>query len=81
MEGLTFHSIESFCRGTALYTSQTQPIVNAGLECGRGMGIEDYSDWEVGDIVEAFSKRQKKPTPEEASASMTAALKVAGIEL
>lgn len=52
--------------------------VNAGLECG--MGMEDYNDWEVGDIVQAFNKKQKKRTLEEASASMTAALEVAGIE-
>lgn len=44
------------------------------------MGMEDYNDWEVGDIVQAFNKKQKKRTLEEASASMTAALEVAGIE-
>ncbi|RVW94335.1 Translation initiation factor IF-2, chloroplastic [Vitis vinifera] len=52
--------------------------VNAGLECG--MGMEDYNDWEVGDIVQAFNKKQKKRTLEEASASMTAALEVAGCQ-
>lgn len=52
--------------------------VNAGLECGIGM--DDYNGWEAGDIIEAFNKRQKKRTLEEASASMTAALEVAGIE-
>lgn len=52
--------------------------VNAGLECGIGM--EDYSDWEEGDAIEAFSSNQKKRTLEEASASMAAALEGAGIE-
>lgn len=52
--------------------------VNAGLECGIGM--EDYSDWEVGDVLEAFSTVQKKRTLEEASASMAAALEGAGIK-
>ena len=40
--------------------------------------MEDYNDWEVGDIIAAFNKREKKRTLEEASASMTAALEVAG---
>ncbi|KAK2968702.1 hypothetical protein RJ640_005889 [Escallonia rubra] len=52
--------------------------VNAGLECG--IGIDDFNDWEVGDILEAFNTVQKKRTLEEASASMTAALEEAGIE-
>ncbi|KAH6775506.1 Translation initiation factor 2 [Perilla frutescens var. hirtella] len=47
--------------------------VNAGLECG--IGIEDFDDWEEGDSIEAFNKVQKKRTLEEASASMSAALK------
>lgn len=53
--------------------------MGAGLECGVGM--EDYDDWEAGDILEAFSVVQKKRTLEEASASMAAALEEAGIEL
>ncbi|KAK9269118.1 hypothetical protein L1049_000887 [Liquidambar formosana] len=53
--------------------------VNAGLECGIGM--EDYSDWEVGDTLEAFNVVQKKRTLEEASASMAAALEGAGMGL
>ncbi|KAK9153308.1 hypothetical protein Sjap_000788 [Stephania japonica] len=52
--------------------------VNAGLECG--IGIDEFSDWEVGDIVEAFNTVQKKRTLEEASSSMTAALAGAGFE-
>ncbi|GAB4849243.1 Translation initiation factor IF-2, chloroplastic [Ancistrocladus abbreviatus] len=51
--------------------------VSAGLECGIGM--DDYSDWEAGDIIEAFNMVQKKRTLEEASASVTAALEEAGI--
>ncbi|KAL5731704.1 hypothetical protein ACHQM5_004408 [Ranunculus cassubicifolius] len=50
--------------------------VNAGLECG--MGMEDYLDWEVGDILEAYTTVQKQRTLEEASSSMAEAL--AGIE-
>ncbi|KAI3457575.1 hypothetical protein Pfo_014238 [Paulownia fortunei] len=53
--------------------------VNAGLECG--IGIEEFSDWEEGDIIEAFNTVQKKRTLEEASASMSAAIKEAGIQL
>ncbi|KAI8010789.1 hypothetical protein LOK49_LG06G00925 [Camellia lanceoleosa] len=53
--------------------------VNAGLECGIGM--DDFGDWEEGDILEAFNAVQKKRTLEEASATMAAALEGAGIEL
>ncbi|XVF79501.1 hypothetical protein PTKIN_Ptkin14bG0228100 [Pterospermum kingtungense] len=51
--------------------------VNAGLECG--MGMEDYDEWQEGDILEAFNSVQKKRTLEEASASMAAALEGVGI--
>ncbi|GAB4846712.1 hypothetical protein Ancab_025718 [Ancistrocladus abbreviatus] len=51
--------------------------VSAGLECGLGM--DNYSDWEAGDTVEAFNVVQKKRTLEEASASVAAALEEAGI--
>ncbi|CAL5390855.1 unnamed protein product [Camellia sinensis] len=53
--------------------------VNAGLECGIGM--DDFGDWEEGDILEAFNVVQKKRTLEEASATMAAALEGAGIKL
>ena len=53
--------------------------VNAGLECGIGM--EDYNDWEVGDVLEAFSSIEKKRTLEEASASMTIAFEGVGIKV
>lgn len=43
--------------------------------------MEDYNDWEVGDVIEAFDTIMKKRTLEEASASMTAALEEAGIDL
>ncbi|KAG8364820.1 hypothetical protein BUALT_Bualt18G0038400 [Buddleja alternifolia] len=52
--------------------------VNAGLECG--IGIEEFDEWEEGDIIEAFNTVQKKRTLEEASASMSAALEKAGIQ-
>ncbi|XP_010275899.1 PREDICTED: translation initiation factor IF-2, chloroplastic-like [Nelumbo nucifera] len=53
--------------------------VNAGLECG--IGVDDFIDWEVGDVVEAFNTMQKRRTLEEASASVAAALAGAGVEL
>ncbi|PRQ30663.1 putative protein-synthesizing GTPase [Rosa chinensis] len=52
--------------------------VNAGLECG--IGVEDYDDFEEGDILEAFNTVQKKRTLEEASASMAAAVEGTGVE-
>ncbi|KAK8308077.1 hypothetical protein V6Z11_D02G031300 [Gossypium hirsutum] len=53
--------------------------VNAGLECG--MEVEDYDQWQEGDILEAFNTVQKKRTLEEASTSMAAALEGVGVEL
>ncbi|ESQ35080.1 hypothetical protein EUTSA_v10006681mg [Eutrema salsugineum] len=53
--------------------------VSAGLECGIGM--DDYDDWIEGDIIEAFNAVQKRRTLEEASASMSAAIEEAGVEL
>ncbi|XVF18218.1 hypothetical protein REPUB_Repub11eG0002600 [Reevesia pubescens] len=53
--------------------------VNAGLECGIGM--DDYDEWQEGDIIKAFNTVQKKRTLEEASASMAAAVEGVGIEL
>lgn len=43
--------------------------------------MEDYNDFEEGDILEAFDTVQKRRTLEEASASMAAALEGVGIEL
>ncbi|XP_074305381.1 translation initiation factor IF-2, chloroplastic isoform X2 [Silene latifolia] len=51
--------------------------VSSGLECG--IGLEDYDDFEEGDILEAFKAVQKKRTLEEASAQVTAALEGAGM--
>ncbi|WCJ32373.1 Translation initiation factor IF-2 chloroplastic [Euphorbia peplus] len=53
--------------------------VNVGLECG--IGLEDFDSWEEGDTIEAFRTVEKKRTLEEASASMTAALEEAGINV
>ncbi|KAF8024451.1 hypothetical protein BT93_F1586 [Corymbia citriodora subsp. variegata] len=53
--------------------------VGVGLECGIGM--EDYDDWEEGDVLEAFNTVEKRRTLEEASASMTAAFKEVGNKL
>ncbi|KAM7277216.1 hypothetical protein ACFE04_019082 [Oxalis oulophora] len=44
--------------------------VSAGLECG--IGLEEFDDFEEGDILEAFNTVEKKRTLEEASASMAA---------
>ncbi|CAJ1958032.1 unnamed protein product [Sphenostylis stenocarpa] len=52
--------------------------VNAGLECG--IGLEDFDDWEEGDILEAFNTVEKKRTLEEASASMAAAVEGVPVE-
>lgn len=73
-------------KGKTVYNGQLDSLrrvkeivkeVNAGLECGVGM--EEYNDWEVGDVIEAYYTVQKKRTLEEASASMEAALEEAGI--
>lgn len=53
--------------------------VSAGLECG--LGLEDFDDWEEGDILEAFNTVEKKRTLEEASASMAAAVEGVGVSL
>ncbi|GER53942.1 translation initiation factor IF-2 [Striga asiatica] len=53
--------------------------VNAGLECG--IGIEDFNNWETGDIIETFNTVQKKRTLEEASASISATLQERGVQL
>ncbi|KAI5440546.1 translation initiation factor IF-2, chloroplastic [Lathyrus oleraceus] len=50
--------------------------VNAGLECG--LALEDYDEWEEGDILEAFNTIEKRRTLEEASASMAAAVEGVG---
>lgn len=51
--------------------------VGAGLECG--IGVNDFMDWEVGDVVEAFNASKKQRTLEEASETVTAALAKAGL--
>ncbi|CAL9107820.1 unnamed protein product [Musa textilis] len=53
--------------------------VGAGLECG--IGVDDFDDWEAGDVIEAFNTVKKHRTLEEASATVAAALVGAGIEL
>jgi translation initiation factor IF-2 len=55
------------------------PQVGAGLECG--IGVDDFDEWEEGDVVEAFNTVKKARTLEEASATVTAALKDAGVQL
>uniref|UniRef100_J3MA03 Translation initiation factor IF-2, chloroplastic n=1 Tax=Oryza brachyantha TaxID=4533 RepID=J3MA03_ORYBR len=58
---------------------ETVKEVGAGLECG--VGVDDFDEWEEGDVVEAFNTVKKTRTLEEASASVTAALKDAGVQL
>lgn len=53
--------------------------VGAGLECG--IGVDDFDEWEEGDVIEAFNTVKKARTLEEASATVTAALKDAGVQL
>lgn len=36
--------------------------------------MDDFNDWAVGDIIEAFKSVKKKRTLEEASATMAAAI-------
>ncbi|KAJ9560692.1 hypothetical protein OSB04_005852 [Centaurea solstitialis] len=53
--------------------------VNAGLECG--IGVDEFNEWEEGDVIETFNSIQKRRTLEEASVTMAAAFKDAGIEM
>uniref|UniRef100_A0A7N0UP46 Translation initiation factor IF-2, chloroplastic n=1 Tax=Kalanchoe fedtschenkoi TaxID=63787 RepID=A0A7N0UP46_KALFE len=55
---------------------ETVEEVATGLECG--VGLDDYDDFEEGDILEAFNFVQKRRTLEEASATIAAALEGAG---
>ncbi|CAM8877101.1 unnamed protein product [Rhodiola kirilowii] len=55
---------------------ETVEEVATGLECGVGM--DDYDNFEEGDILEAFNSVQKRRTLEEASATIAAALEGAG---
>jgi len=43
--------------------------------------VDDFDEWEEGDVVEAFNTVKKARTLEEASATVTAALKDAGVQL
>lgn len=52
--------------------------MSVGLECG--IGVDDFNEWEEGDIIEAFSTVKKKRTLEEASATVEAALVKAGLK-
>ena len=53
--------------------------MNAGLECG--IGVDEFNEWEEGDVIETFNSIQKRRTLEEASVTMAAAFKEAGIEM
>ncbi|KAI5066937.1 hypothetical protein GOP47_0017465 [Adiantum capillus-veneris] len=46
--------------------------VVAGLECG--VGLDDYNEWQEGDIIEAFNLVAKKRTLEEASVTTASSL-------
>ncbi|MCO5611623.1 hypothetical protein L7F22_065877 [Adiantum nelumboides] len=46
--------------------------VVAGLECG--VGVDNFNEWEEGDIIEAFNLVAKKRTLEEASVTTTSSL-------
>ncbi|KAK3142991.1 hypothetical protein QOZ80_4BG0355910 [Eleusine coracana subsp. coracana] len=58
---------------------ETVKEVGAGLECG--IGVDDFDEWEEGDVIEAFNTVKKTRTLEEASATVTAALKNAGVQV
>lgn len=66
----------SYCLNTEVLFLPSEQV-NAGLECG--LGLEDFDDWEEGDILEAFNTVQKRRTLEEASASMAAAVEGVGV--
>lgn len=51
--------------------------VSAGLECG--ISIDDYTNWETGDIIETFNSIKKQRTLEEASATVADVLAKAGL--
>ncbi|XP_078437421.1 translation initiation factor 2, small GTP-binding protein [Wolffia australiana] len=53
--------------------------VGAGLECG--IGVDEFLDWEDGDVVQAFNAVKRRRTLEEASASVAAAISGAGVQL
>lgn len=46
--------------------------VVAGLECG--VGVDGYSEWQVGDSIQAFRMVGKKRTLEDASVTVRAAV-------
>lgn len=48
--------------------------VVAGLECG--VGVEDFNEWQEGDMIEAFNLVAKKRTLEEASVTTASSLAV-----
>lgn len=45
------------------------------------MGVDDFNEWEEGDVIETFNSIQRRRTLEEASSTMVAAFKEAGIEI
>lgn len=53
--------------------------ISAGMECG--IAVRDFNDWDVGDIIEAFTSVAKQCTLEEASATMAAAVAASGVQL
>lgn len=65
---------KTFCETLGFFVQ-----VNVGLECG--IGVDDFNEWEEGDYIETFNSIQKRRTLEEASTTMTAAFKEAGIEI
>ncbi|CAM6092922.1 unnamed protein product [Calypogeia fissa] len=61
-------------KGSAVYTGVLDSLrrvkelakeVVAGLECG--VGVEEFTEWQEGDIIEAFTKVEKRRSLEEAS--------------
>ncbi|KAJ3679371.1 hypothetical protein LUZ60_017382 [Juncus effusus] len=71
--------------GKKIYTGKVDSLrrvkedvkeVGVGLECG--IGVENFDEWEEGDVIEAFNLVRKQRTLEEASATVEAALVQAG---
>ncbi|KAJ3706843.1 hypothetical protein LUZ61_010548 [Rhynchospora tenuis] len=74
-------------KGKTIYTGKIDSLrrvkedvkeMSIGQECG--IGVNDFDDWEEGDVIEAFNIVKKQRTLEEASATFEAALAQAGLK-
>ncbi|CAA6657890.1 unnamed protein product [Spirodela intermedia] len=69
-------------RGKTVYTGKLDSLRRVKEEVKEcGIGVDEYMDWEVGDVIEAFNSVKRRRSLEEASASVTAALSGAGVQV